>query len=191
MVGPEPRSTLNDDLIVDDAPEAKTPRQVVTPEPIPAPESPPEEEVAKLTSAQKITEDRVQLAGEVFNTWSVKPKHGTTIEQMLDPAYWAHTSRRLRPLDRLEAVSEDGSWYAEFIVLSQGDNWARVHVLRRVELADSTPIEDANHEVKWGGPARNFMVVRRSDSAILVKDLASAQVAGDWIRDFVGNRVAA
>ncbi len=106
------------------APEAPTPATL--PEP------------AKPKIPPKLTPDRIQGADFIRVVYAITPAIGTEVEHFLKPEYWAHVAAKLRPHTRIEAVSEDNSWFAEMIVMSCGPNWAKVKVLRFVPLEDAS-----------------------------------------------------
>jgi hypothetical protein len=60
-----------------------------------------------------------------------------TPEEIQDPAYWATVAPKLKPWTRIEARWEDGTKWAELLVLSCGRNWANVRVLRFERLASA------------------------------------------------------
>ena len=72
---------------------------------------------------------RLQGAEYARQDWVVNAEEGTKISDVLDPAYWAHTSAQMKPYDRIEVRLETGEWILELLVLSADRNWARVQVL--------------------------------------------------------------
>ena len=63
------------------------------------------------------------------------PEEGTTAEDMLSRSYWAHIAKGLKPLDKIEAVAKDGTWYAEYLVLGCDRLWAKIVMLHKVNLS--------------------------------------------------------
>ena len=63
------------------------------------------------------------------------PEQGTSAEDLLVRNYWAHIAKGLKPLDKIEAVAKDGTWYAEYLVLGCDRMWAKVVMLSKVNLS--------------------------------------------------------
>jgi hypothetical protein len=122
-----------------------------------------------VTPAPRLRHARFELAEQCRTVYFVKPEMGTTVNDMLAPEYWTHVASKLKSLDRIEAVAEDGSWFADFIVLHGGAVSAKVVLLHRVQLetVDPAAMETETHEVKWRGPVVKWSVVRKSDGLVL------------------------
>lgn len=128
---------------------------------------------------------RHRLAEHVRNTWVVNAEEGTTIQDVLEPSYWAHVARELKPYDHIEVRLETGDWIAQMLVISQGLNWAKVHLLQQhnLSMSQEAPPSSQKHEVKWRGPQHKWCVMRLIDNQALQtgmeKDEASA-----WLRNY-------
>ena len=157
------------------APEALTP--VVLPE------------TAKPKIAPKLTPDRIQGADFLRVIYAITPAIGTEIEHFLKPEYWAHVAAKFRPHTRIEAISEDNTWFAELIVLSCGPNWAKVKMLRFVELVDvstdqAAPRADSAYEVVWAGVKAKFRVVHKVDKTVPKEGFQTKVEAHKWLQDY-------
>ncbi len=130
-----------------------------------------------------LSPNRVLLAEAARNLWVANAEEGTTIQDVLEPSYWAHKASELRPYDRIEVRLETGEWVAEVMVVSQGLNWAKVHLLHKHDLMLSTeaPPESQKHIVKWRGPQHKWCVVRIADNACLQNNMEK-ELAEDWLR---------
>ena len=128
---------------------------------------------------------RLQGAEYARQDWVVNAEEGTKISDVLDPAYWAHTSAQMKPYDRIEVRLETGEWILELLVLSADRNWARVHVLQKHDLVSTEQVAPPAqmHVVKWRGPQHKHCVVRLSDGEILSKDHDTAEIAAQWLRN--------
>lgn len=122
----------------------------------------------------------------VRNQWHAQPEFGTPLEAMLDPAYWAHVSARLRRGDRIYALAEDNSYHAGFIVLEAGKLFAKV-VKIPGECFDIKAAEMLNvvvpegFEIKFRGP-KKWSVLRGKD---VLKDGLDKKDAEQWLTDHV------
>lgn len=110
-----------------------------------------------------------------------------TVEMMLEPVYWAHVGRFLRPGDELKALADDNSFYATFIVIASGPNWASV------KNTGYTPLDvkfelpedaDTNFEVVWGGNHHKFRVMRKSDNTALFTYLPTREAALTKLKEY-------
>ncbi len=125
--------------------------------------------------------------------WFHDPEPGTPIEALMFPAYWAHVAKQLRPGHRIEALSQDGEWWANLIVRAVGRAEAQVQVLQHEVLGDKEMLAsepDPEFEVKWRGPARKFGVVRKSDGQLVKEDLPTKDDAIRWVSQTLRNRAA-
>jgi hypothetical protein len=144
---------------------------------------------SKVPNAPKRTllPARLQFASTQWKLWDVVPDHGTTVDSMLDPAYWANVARKLTPWDEIVVRAEDGSYIARFVVLERGNLYARVALLPGypLNLQVSEPDVDSSvpsgYEVKWTGPHTRYAVAR--DGAKLKEGFTSKGEAAAWLRE--------
>lgn len=126
--------------------------------------------------------DRMQLAEFARAVYTVVPEVDTPFDALLDPGYWAHVAAKLAPWARIEVQAEDGSYFAELLVQDAGRLFAKVAVLRHVEL---TAVEvtgmtsAAGYAVKWRGPKLKWSVMRGGDA--LKDELPSKDEANNWL----------
>lgn len=117
------------------------------------------------------------------------PEAGVTFEEVCEPAFWSHVAEKLKPSDRIEVLAEDGSYFAELLVVDAGRLYAKVAVLRFVELSspDVAGIEKtlAEFKVEFKGPTLKHVVIRLSDNQIVQDGIARKIDAEEWIREHV------
>lgn len=114
--------------------------------------------------------------------FAVNAPAGTTVEDVLNPQYWAHVAAQFEPFARVEVLEESGAWMLDLLVIQAGRNWAQVHLLAKHELAERTeamPKAQA-HLVEWKGPVRKWSVIRISDSQVLQDGFGSKAEAHAW-----------
>lgn len=133
----------------------------------------------------------------VRTLWCVNVPAGHAPEDILAPGYWAHAATSMKGFDKLEVRAEDGSWYAEYLVLDCARTWAKiVPIVGPIRLdggrlhkppATSAEITAAmnDYEVKFRGP-RLWSVVRISDGAVLKENEHQRETCEGWLRDYVG-----
>jgi hypothetical protein len=123
---------------------------------------------------------RGRLAQSERNVWRYHPEPKHTLNQVLDPAYWAHVSRQHRVGDKIEARWEDGSAYAELLVVSCGKDYTKVHVLAFHDLTDKSK-DDAKFAIQWKGAEKKHCIVRISDSSVIHEGVQTKAEAAAWL----------
>jgi hypothetical protein len=136
----------------------------------------------------------MQPAEQVRNLWSVTIPNKATKSDLIRSDFWAHLANMLRPRDRIEAESEDGSYVADLIVLDAGTNYAKVTILREYKLDVVEPQSQSSmpvgHKVEWSGRHTKFRVVRESDSKVIKDGFATKADAFGWLASY-GKALAA
>lgn len=113
---------------------------------------------------------------------------GALVDDLRDPAYWAHVAQQLRPWDEVRVRAHDGTWYADCLVLEAGRNWARMHI-ERVEYLTTADVAITQadtlspYEITHRGPRAMWSVIRKSDRAVQVEGLQTMQQAADWLKE--------
>lgn len=137
-----------------------------------------------------VSEQRMGLAESHRRDWVVNAEVGTTIQDVLDPAYWAYvvksSSIQLSPYDRIEVRLESGEWVAELMVVNVGMTWASVHLLKLHELSDSAvPVpEPTKFDIQWKGPQRKHAVIRLADGDVVQEGFGQKAEAADWLKNY-------
>jgi len=148
-------------------------------------EQPPAADPAKVNQAQALLPPRMKECEFERTLWVVTAHENTRPEDMLDPEYWTHVSERLRPFDKIEARADDGSWYAEFLVLDVSRRWATVHALRIDHLTTKdvslSKVMSDEYTVEWKGPAHKHSVIRKTDGAVLHEGEQTKAGAYQWL----------
>ena len=129
---------------------------------------------------------RRALAEQWRQEWVVNAEEGTSIEDVMEPAYWAHVSADMEQFDRVEVRMETGEWTADMIVTGVGRNWATVHLIQKHDLAaPSLSLINAasSHEVVWRGAQHKWGVRRLSDKEVIQSGFADKGTAQAWLND--------
>lgn len=120
---------------------------------------------------------RVQVgsAGHYWSTYQCIAEESHTPEDAQTPDYWAHVAaaRKLRVNDVFEVRNETGSWMLDLIVVEAGMRFAKVKVLRTVDMEKAPAEELASVEVQFKGPVKKHCIVRLSDREIVKEGIAS------------------
>jgi hypothetical protein len=136
-------------------------------------------------TARILNPQRMGLAEQLRQDWVVNAEEGTSVEEVLDPQYWAHMAMHLQPMDRIDVRAETGDWLLELLVINTGRNWAQMHLLARHDLvkrAETMPAS-VKHRVEWKGPQLRWCVIRNGDNEMLQKGMEK-QAAIDWLSGY-------
>jgi hypothetical protein len=150
----------------------------------------------RTARAIKLPPARMRLAEFVRSVHAITPEVGVTREDFKRPDFWGNVSNMLKPNDRIEVVAQDGEFFAEFLVVSCGKQFAKVVELRYVELAEHMPEDNeerfdvnslaaGDYEIKYGNNEDKFRVIRKSDKEILHKGSATKAEAGKWLDEYL------
>ena len=142
-------------------------------------------EAKRGTSRPVLMPERMALREHAFNDWVVDLPMTVSLEQALDPAFWAHVSAQMNPSDHITLRAEDGSWIAYLVVAYCERSFAKVVLDRCVKLDKDTdaPAHTVKHMVDWKGPRMKYAVIRNSDAAVLKEGCVTKDEAVSWMRD--------
>lgn len=118
--------------------------------------------------------------------WQAVIEPGISFDEVMKPQFWAHIAAKLVPNARIEVLSETGEYFAELLVMSCDRTWAKVALLRFVELsapAGNVEIEAAGYKIEWKGPTRKHVVIRLADNEIIKDELPRKADAELWVRE--------
>jgi hypothetical protein len=109
-------------------------------------------------------------ASDLGNEWAIVVPSGTTIETILDPAYYANVASSLRIADSITAHWDDRSALAKLYITDTARTRVSVSKIFHVELdAPAESSEPKAYRVRYDGPHTKWCVVRVSDGRV-VKD---------------------
>lgn len=136
-------------------------------------------------AAYKLSPAKLQPAEHYRTRYAAVVDDGTTVEDLQRPEFWCHVAGKLRQMDILEVLAEDGSYFAELMVLKSGVGFAKVLLLREVQLEATAPEDDdLPVVVQWKGPHRKYSVIRKSDSVILKDSFVTKGEAETHAREY-------
>lgn len=129
------------------------------------------------------------LASYTRNVFRVIVPHKIHPDELTNPAFWAHVAAKLHPTDLIEVVAEDNTYFAELFVVSCARNWAKVSLLRMVELDESEPDEaiakkEAEYYTDWGGNISKGRIIRVVDKAVIKDGFPSKGEAAKALIEF-------
>lgn len=141
------------------------------------------EKLEQPKEAPAIYEYQMRLTESVVLDYFITVDPEVTRADLLRSDFWMHVANSFKPFTKLRVAAEDGSFYAELMVLSAGRNWAAVHELGYYDLhagakaAEKALNEPKDFEVQWKGPINKYCIVRLSDKEIIQKNIEQKEAA--------------
>lgn len=124
------------------------------------------------------------------NEFFCRPHAGVTIEDVKNPQFWAHVAYNLRIGDRITAYAEDGTWYAELLVVASEQTLASVAVLNSIDLTVEAKQRQERldelakgYDVEWRGPAHKWCVINKVKNEMVDKGFTAKADAYSALSD--------
>lgn len=125
-----------------------------------------------------------------FNRWSAELEEAETLDDALDPTFWATQVGKLMGHDKtkgrgdiIEVRKADTGLYAELLVTEIGVGFIKVKLIARAgDEAVALP-KDAAFTTRWNPGKKTHEVIRRHDNTVMVGGFQSKLAAADWIAD--------
>lgn len=144
------------------------------------------------TGAARIHSDRFKVADFTIGDFDAKVEMGTTKEDLLNPAFWSHVAENMTPWSRITVRAEDGTFYAQLLVLDCGRGHAKMRLLNWWDLttADVAATQSAtmnldDFSIEWKGATKKAVVIRKADQVVLQEGLPSKGAAEVWLKNFI------
>ena len=131
-------------------------------------------------------------------TFHAKILHGTNLEDILKPEYWANVSKNLiAHKTHIEADWEDGTRLVILRVVGVGLNHAKVRVISDhsfveqpatqvapsgAEAADDFEISYKTHHHKWS-------IIRKADKSYVKDQFDSQPQAAEWLQKYLAGEI--
>ena len=114
--------------------------------------------------------------------WRIVPTPGTLPEEVLNPRYYVHVAKQMKPGARIEVAPADGSWFMELYVRSATETDANVVVLseHHFDIPKATPAAQDEYIVKHRGPL-GWCVVRKADKKPVFENGVIKADAEAWV----------
>ena len=143
--------------------------------------------VATTKRVQELNPSRMKECEFERTVYTITTHENTSPEDLLKPEYWTNVAEKFKPFDKVEARADDGSWYAEFLVLETSRRWTRMHLLMQANLTTTdvslTQSKLGEFNIEWKGPARKFCVIRASDQEMIHEGEQSKGTAHAWLAE--------
>jgi len=137
-----------------------------------------------------LTGSRFGLAETSFNTHRAMPEYTDKFEDTLKADYWKHVARTMRAGDIIQAVWEDNTLYAEYLVLQvlEGGVGAKVANLHKVPLVcfDEGVFVDngTQYKIEFAGNFHKWRVIRLSDGEVISAKHLSEHEARNSLHEY-------
>lgn len=126
------------------------------------------------------------------NVWQITLPESESLQSCLQPDFWQHVARRLRPLSEIIVYSHDYAWRATLLVRSAAPMSARVAMLTFQDL-DAAEAEgrklapDATMTTTWKGPSAKHCITRKGDKSIVEQGFETKADAEARLAELVAN----
>lgn len=135
-------------------------------------------------SGPRLHMGRITEAVHQRNHWFADIPAGVSMETVMRTDYLAHHAQFLKPLDKIEAFCEDGSWEAMFRVMFVSVAEVKLSTIysKQHDLGDAEQVQSDLHEIKWKGPAMKFAVVHKATGEVIQDHLYPKAEAMNYLR---------
>lgn len=142
---------------------------------------------------RKLQESRFKPPGHYQRVWEIVVEHGVVSDDLIRPGFYANISRHLRPQDKIVAMSDDQSVYAELVVLAADRTSAAVAFLpgypidlnaATAQALDYAP-SAGEYEVKNRGQHAKWSIVRKRDGEVVKEGFGTKAEAEKGLSEYV------
>lgn len=144
-----------------------------------------------MKQQKQILERKFQLEQYARNSWHAVIPTGVTREEILNPAFWALVSQKMRAMDKIECFWEDGSLYVELIVLFATRSEASVKELfsrNLIKVAGNSKATEFKEQEGFKvdfNPIQKWRIVRTSDNVIIKMNIDDKLVAYKELEEYI------
>lgn len=133
---------------------------------------------------------RLFTAEHAFSIYHHTVAEGVTVDDLLNPGYWAHVAPQLRPGYRVICDATDLSWTATFMVRAVNRVEVFMAVISHTEFKSTVKLDlpkNSPYSVKFRGPKSKWSVIRRDGNtdAILKEGFDLEELAVGWLNEHV------
>ena len=135
-------------------------------------------------NVRKLAEGDLSLMQSVQAIYTATPPVGTTKEDMMNPIFWSHVVRKLKPMFEIWAMPKDGAWYGKWLVIFADANNFQVKLKELafypLEELSEPELEGDPYLVKWISPPVRFGIIRKADKAVIKDRFETKEQAYAW-----------
>lgn len=124
----------------------------------------------KTKEIQPVQMNTLKLFEQCNAVWRVVMAAGVTSDDLESPALWTVVGVKIRPFDRIEAIANDATFWAELLILSAEKGFpVTARVLRVCEFAAMPKNEHSDlpsgYGISYDPTSNQYTPVRSSDNA--------------------------
>lgn len=114
---------------------------------------------------------------------AVTPEGGVLVEDLLDPAYFAHVAPKMNAGDIIEVRPADGAFYAELYIWAKGPSWLQVSLLKQLDRPGPAAVRSAlkGFSIEFVEGVAKHRVVRDGDRAEIARGFETPAAANAWL----------
>lgn len=144
--------------------------------------------------APSIHPDNIVLAEHARYVYRLNVPPGVPVERLLDPDYYAHTVGKFKPGFLIEALAQDGTYFANLLVRKVEKTGLHCTLLQVFDLSPKVKPkgkgQTTDYKIAFGG-AHKWRVIRLSDNEVMHHGEPSEGDARVWLDDFLADKVPA
>ena len=142
---------------------------------------------------KKIQQNRFQPTVHYTNVFDMVLEHGTTLDDVRQPEFFAHVARLCKPGDEIKFKTEDFTIWGLAIVLRADAHALTVKVLQYHDLTDkegviesvSDAAKASDFEIKHRGPVGQHSIIRKSDKTVVREGFRTLKEAEQALGEYV------
>lgn len=132
-------------------------------------------EIKPITRKISLPATYLQLSQYVSQNYFTLVPQGHTPEDLLQPEYWMHWAKRLRPNYFIRVRAEDGSFDGELLVIQASDTWAKCvwFIFNQRDGEERAEVDQSprRSNYKLESNAKGWRVIEKATAKIIAKDL--------------------
>ena len=140
----------------------------------------------KKRAVGMIVPNRVQMAEHGRNVWLATAPNADHPEDFLEPSYWGHVAKNLKPYNQVEVHTDDGTFWGLYLVLASDRTWAILHPIHQIQLP-SAKVEqvDPAYRIEYKGTHLKYSVIRVSDNSVVHEGEQERGGAMRWLDGYL------
>jgi len=134
----------------------------------------------------KLIDKRVREQEQVRSWWCVTVEPQVTRKDVLDPDFWSFVAVKFKREDRIEIMTDDSTWFGEYLIMDCGRTFAKLHELSHHYLKAGGKISPSLlYEVYWGGRHGKWGVRRTTDSEMIKNQFETEASALEFLAEYL------
>ena len=103
----------------------------------------------------------------------------TTRDDLLEPEFWAHVAKGVRPGDEIKVMFEDNSYWCWFLVTGAGTTRLTVKLLQEAVLQAQTSmsVDIGSYVIDYKGRVDKHTITRKADGKLMNRGISTKALA--------------